>query len=113
MHMLSFIVRLFKLKCMYGLSNSALEAILHLFSLVLPEGHCIPNTLDKVQKVVRDLGHRLRFLLQNVSNATHHCVAKTIFLATKQKNAAQSFNHATICHDCQRPSRRGNLDKLQ
>jgi len=98
---------------MYGLSNSALEAILHLFSLVLPEGHCIPNTLDKVQKVVRDLGHRLRFLLQNVSNATHHCVAKTIFLATKQKKAAQSFNHATICHDCQRPSRRGNLDKLQ
>jgi hypothetical protein len=52
----SFIVRLFQIKCMYGLSNSALEAIIQLFSLVLPEGHCIPNTLDKVQKVVRDLG---------------------------------------------------------
>jgi hypothetical protein len=51
----SFIVRLFQIKCMYGLS-SALEAILQLFSLVLPEGHCIPNTLEKVQKVVRDLG---------------------------------------------------------
>jgi len=23
--------------------------------------------------------------LQNVSNATHHCVAKTLFIATKQK----------------------------
>ena len=85
MHMLSFIVRLFKLKCMYGLSNSALEAIFHLFSLVLPEGHCIPNTLDKVQKVVRDLGHRLRFLLQNVSNETHHCVQKPYFLQPNKK----------------------------
>ena len=53
---ISFIVRLFQIKCMFSLSNSALGAILHLFSLVLPEGHCIPNTLDKVQKVVRDLG---------------------------------------------------------
>jgi len=51
----SFIVRLFQIKCMYGLSNSALEAILWLFSLVLPEGHCVPDTLEKVQKVVRDL----------------------------------------------------------
>jgi predicted Zn-ribbon and HTH transcriptional regulator len=41
---------------MFGLSNSAFEAILHLFSLVLPEGHCILDTLDKVRKVVRDLG---------------------------------------------------------
>jgi hypothetical protein len=40
---------------MYGMSNSALGAILYLFSMLLPEGHCIPNTLDKVQKVVRDL----------------------------------------------------------
>ena len=40
---------------MYGLSNSALEAVLRLFSLVLPEGHCVPDTLEKVQKVVRDL----------------------------------------------------------
>jgi hypothetical protein len=53
---ISFIVRLFQIKCMFGLSNSALEAILHLFSLVLPKVHCIPNTLDKVRKVVRDLG---------------------------------------------------------
>ena len=52
----SFIVRLFQIKCMFGLSNSALEVILLLFSLVLPKGHCIPDTLDKVRKVVRDLG---------------------------------------------------------
>jgi hypothetical protein len=52
----SFIVQLFQVKCLYGISNSALEAILNLFSKVLPEGHCIPDSLDKVQRVVRDLG---------------------------------------------------------
>jgi hypothetical protein len=52
----SFIVQLFQIKCLYGISNSALEAILNLFSKVLPEGHCIPDSLDKVQRVVRDLG---------------------------------------------------------
>jgi hypothetical protein len=41
---------------MYVLSNTVLEAILKLFGKVLPEGHCIPNSLDKVQRVVRDLG---------------------------------------------------------
>jgi len=41
---------------MYGISNTCLEAILKLFSRVLPKGHCIPDSLDKVQKVVRDLG---------------------------------------------------------
>jgi hypothetical protein len=35
---ISFIVRLFQIKCRFGHSNSALETILHLFSLVLPEG---------------------------------------------------------------------------
>jgi hypothetical protein len=52
----SFIVELFQIKCMYGLSNVALEAILKLFGKVLPKGHCIPDSLDKVQRVVRDLG---------------------------------------------------------
>ncbi|WVZ83514.1 hypothetical protein U9M48_030656, partial [Paspalum notatum var. saurae] len=53
---LSFIVRLYQIKCLHGLSNKACEAILDLFSYVLPKGHCIPNTLEKLQKVVRDLG---------------------------------------------------------
>jgi hypothetical protein len=34
----SFIVKLFQIKCMYGLSNTALEAILKLFGMVLLEG---------------------------------------------------------------------------
>lgn len=52
----SFIVMLFQIKCMHGISNSALEHILRLFLLVLPDGHCIPTSLEKVRKVVRDLG---------------------------------------------------------
>ena len=39
----SFIVRLFQIKCMFGLSNSALEAIIQLFSFLLPKGHCVPD----------------------------------------------------------------------
>jgi len=52
----SFIVELFQIKCLYGISNKELEAILNLFSRVLHEDHCIPDSLDKVQRVVRDLG---------------------------------------------------------
>ena len=52
----SFIVVIFQIKCLYGISNAALEAILNLFSKILPEGHCLPDSLDKVQRVVRDLG---------------------------------------------------------
>ena len=52
----SFIVSLFQIKCMYNITNNALEAILSLFAAILPKGHCIPDTMDKVQRVVRDLG---------------------------------------------------------
>ena len=52
----SFIVRLFQIRCMFGLSSSALASVLQLFYLVLPEGHCVPDTLEKVKKVVHDLG---------------------------------------------------------
>jgi hypothetical protein len=52
----SFIVELFQLKCMYGISNRGLEGVLFLFSKFLPKGHCVPNTMEKVQRVVRDLG---------------------------------------------------------
>ena len=52
----SFIMAVFQIKCLYGISNAALEAILNLFSKILPEGHCLPDSLDKVQRVVRDLG---------------------------------------------------------
>lgn len=66
----SFIVRLFQIKCMFSLSNSSLEAIFQLFSLVLLEGHCVPDTLEKVQKFVRDLGLDYK----NIHACTNDCV---------------------------------------
>ena len=51
----SFIVMLYQIKCIDGLSNSCLERTLRLLLLVLPDGQCLPTSLDKVRKVVRDL----------------------------------------------------------
>jgi hypothetical protein len=52
----SFIVKMFQMKCMFGCSNACLEYVLALFLLVLPKGHCLPDTMDKMKKIVRDLG---------------------------------------------------------
>jgi len=49
----SFIIRIYQMKCMHGFSNNGIQSILDLFALFHPE---IPDTLDKVCKVVRDLG---------------------------------------------------------
>ena len=49
----SFIIRIYQMKCMHGFSNNGIQSILNLFALFHPE---IPDTLDKVRKVVRDLG---------------------------------------------------------
>lgn len=45
---ISFIVRLYQIKCMFGISNNGLEQILLLFCHLLPEGHCVPDILEKV-----------------------------------------------------------------
>jgi hypothetical protein len=55
---------------MFSLSNNALEVIVHLSSLVLPEGRCILDTLDKVRKVVHDLGHDY----QKIDACVNDCV---------------------------------------
>ena len=52
----SFIARPFQIKCMYGITNKALVAVLNLFAVILPKVHSIPDKMDKVQRVVRDLG---------------------------------------------------------
>jgi hypothetical protein len=51
---ISFMVKLFQLKCMGGWSNAG--KTLELFSDALPPGHCIPDTYEKARKVIRDLG---------------------------------------------------------
>jgi hypothetical protein len=53
---LSFMVRLFQLKCMSGWSNQSTGKALELFSNAFPLGHCIPDTYEKARKVIRDLG---------------------------------------------------------
>ena len=49
----SFIIRIYQMNCMHGFSNNGIQSILNLFALFHPE---IPDTLDKVRKVVQDLG---------------------------------------------------------
>ena len=52
----SFIVKMFQMNCMFGCSNACMEYMLELFLLVLPKGHCLPDSMEKIKKVVRDLG---------------------------------------------------------
>jgi hypothetical protein len=52
----SFMVRLFQLRCMGGSSNHSAGQALSLFSDALPPGHCIPDTIEKARKMIRDLG---------------------------------------------------------
>jgi hypothetical protein len=67
---ISFIVELFQVKCMYGISNKAMEGVLFPISKFLPEDHCVPNTMEKVQRVVRDLG--LDYI--KIDACENHCV---------------------------------------
>jgi len=52
----SFLVKLFQLKCMGGWSKENAEQTLSLWRDTLPPGHCIPDTIKKAQKIIRDLG---------------------------------------------------------
>ena len=52
----SFILKMFQMKCMFGCSNACMEYVLGLFLLILPKGHCLPDSMEKIKKVVRDLG---------------------------------------------------------
>jgi Transposase-associated domain len=53
---LSFIIRLFQLKCLHGWSDNACEGVLELVRFLLPDGHCVPDSLYKCRKITRDLG---------------------------------------------------------
>jgi hypothetical protein len=53
---LSFVVRLFQMKCLYGWSDKSIEGLLELFRLALPDGHLVPDSLYSAKKIIRDLG---------------------------------------------------------
>jgi hypothetical protein len=42
---LSFIVKLYQIKCVPGMTNRACDLMLQMFTEVLPKGHCIPTNL--------------------------------------------------------------------
>ncbi|XP_015159585.1 uncharacterized protein [Solanum tuberosum] len=53
---LSFIVRLFQMKCMHGWSITSFDSLLKLLSDALPKENVLPNSLYEVQKIIKDLG---------------------------------------------------------
>lgn len=53
---LSFIVRLFHLKCLNGWTNSSFTALLTLIKEALPDGETLPNSFYEAKKIINDLG---------------------------------------------------------
>ncbi|GLT42189.1 hypothetical protein SLA2020_162040 [Shorea laevis] len=53
---LSLIVKLFQIKCLYGLSDTAVNAILKLFKEALPSDDTLPDSFQVARKMIRDLG---------------------------------------------------------
>ncbi|XP_057425376.1 uncharacterized protein LOC130718765 [Lotus japonicus] len=53
---LSFIMRLFQMKCVYGWSNNSFDSLIKLLVEALAEGNVLPNSMYEIQKTIRDLG---------------------------------------------------------
>nr|CAD1831778.1 unnamed protein product [Ananas comosus var. bracteatus] len=53
---LSFIVRLFHLKCLNGWTNSSFTALLTLIKEALPDGETLPNLFYEAKKIINNLG---------------------------------------------------------
>jgi hypothetical protein len=53
---LSFIIRLFQMKCLYGWSNTSLDSLLKLLIEAFPEGNVVPGSMYEVKKIIKDLG---------------------------------------------------------
>ena len=53
---LSFIVKLFQMKCLYGWSNNSVDALLSFLKSILPRENTCPASFYDARKVIRDLG---------------------------------------------------------
>ncbi|XP_065860183.1 uncharacterized protein [Euphorbia lathyris] len=53
---LSFVVKLFQIKCLYGLNDTAFNNIMKLFKEALPTGATLPTNFYESKKMIRDLG---------------------------------------------------------
>ncbi|XP_073358965.1 uncharacterized protein [Aegilops tauschii subsp. strangulata] len=83
---LSFIVKLYQIKCVSGMTNRACDLVLQMFTHVLPKGHCIPTNLAKVRKVIRDLGLYYKKI--------HACVTNCVLFRNEHADAEE----CPVCH---------------
>ena len=83
---LSFIVKLYQIKCVTGMNNRACDLILRMFTEVLPKGHCIPTNLAKVRKVIRDLGLDYKKI--------HACINDCVLFRNENADAEE----CPVCH---------------
>jgi hypothetical protein len=83
---LSFIVKLYQIKCMSGMTNRACDLMLQMFTKVLPKGHCIPTNLAQVRKVIRELGLDYKKI--------HVCVNDCVLFCNEHAEAQE----CPVCH---------------
>jgi len=93
---ISFIVRLYQIKCMCGISNKGIEQLLNLFCRVLPDNHCLPTTFEQVRKVVRDLGLQYQKI--------HACVNDCVLFR------GEEYENLNKCPKCGESRWKGDLD---
>ena len=72
---------------MFGISNNAMEQILLLICLVLPKGHCVPNTMDKIWNIVRGLASAMKMI--------HACFNDCVLFHGEYEN----LEKCPICED--------------
>ncbi|XP_015948906.1 uncharacterized protein LOC107473833 [Arachis duranensis] len=53
---LSFIIKLFQIKCRYGWSNNSVDALLLFLKSIFPKENSCPTSFYDARKVIRDLG---------------------------------------------------------
>jgi len=53
---LSFIVQLFNIKCIFGLSAKVIDVILILLTKAFPQGNKVPKSYFEARKIIRELG---------------------------------------------------------
>ncbi|XP_058106342.1 uncharacterized protein LOC131249554 [Magnolia sinica] len=53
---LSFVVRMYQLKCLNGWSNKSFTMLLELLKEALPEGETLPSSFYETKKIIKELG---------------------------------------------------------
>ncbi|XP_048502755.2 uncharacterized protein LOC125498568 [Beta vulgaris subsp. vulgaris] len=67
---LSFILKLFQIKCMDGMTNKAFTSMLQMFKSALPKGADVPSNYYEARKMITDLG----FNYEKIEACEHDCM---------------------------------------